>query len=356
MGTIVPRRYPSNRPPLTPALPLQPPNNELWSYERRPRLTLTPILFAITLFAVPADVAMLGSPSTASKLASEAWPASGGTDSLWPTFASSGVVVIATPWDAWRTDLRGLFGTTAYCEAVPARLTNLNTKYAGLDRCPRVKTFAEVFSARSMAVMATKNTALSLLIDLGPYVQETITELQEADLEGRKPNIQPMPSMLPALKRGMYMATRQAAVTFVRWLMDCAVSIYCSGETALRLLTDYRWSIEQILKDMPNRLNRIGPIYITTLNAFQTWLAADFTVSLVLLTCRTVTMKDVPLRDRRRFWIQHAVHQGAKCIVLWVVDPIGAVIGGLIFNSYALVLLGHSCADVATFHYLDQAR
>ena len=78
-----------------------------------------------------------------------------------------GVVAIATPldatpWDAWRTDLRGLFGTTAYCEAVPARLTNLNTKYVS-PQSQSVEMLPLCFAALSSSGVSKELSCLETL-------------------------------------------------------------------------------------------------------------------------------------------------------------------------------------------------
>ncbi|CAD7704213.1 unnamed protein product [Ostreobium quekettii] len=81
-------------------------------------------------------------------------------------------------------------------------------------------------------------TSLSVFVDMAPYVHEVLTEYQDAENEDREPRIPPMPRLWPAFKNGLYLALRQAAVTFVRWIFDWGVSVHCSTSTALRLLTE----------------------------------------------------------------------------------------------------------------------
>eukprot|EP00803_Ostreobium_quekettii_P011568 evm.model.scf_130EXC.11 EVM.evm.TU.scf_130EXC.11 scf_130EXC:124873-129991(-) len=286
---------------------------------------------------------VLGAPM----LVRESWLATGKMGPFWPSFASSVVVAASVEWGA------GPAAAPALCEALPGA-AEVALKYSGFDRCPRVKTFGEVFHVRALAVMAFKNTSLSVLHELAPYIHEICVELRDAENEDREPNLAPMPSMWPALKRGLYLTARQASVTFVRWVMDWGVSMYCSASTALRLLTDYRGEVKRILADLP-RLRRFVPLYMTTFNAFQTWVAADFSVSLALLTYKTMMMKGISWKDKRRFWGHHALHQGYKCIILSVVDPVGAVVGGVLFNSYAFVVMSYAGADLVAYNYLENA-
>ncbi|CAD7704212.1 unnamed protein product [Ostreobium quekettii] len=98
---------------------------------------------------------MASTPFASPMLAQEAWLASARAGPFWPSFASSVVVAVSVAREVGSTGAGVAHVAWAVCEA-PRRTAQVATKYDGFDRCPRVKTFGELFNARSLAVLTLK--------------------------------------------------------------------------------------------------------------------------------------------------------------------------------------------------------
>ncbi|CAD7704214.1 unnamed protein product [Ostreobium quekettii] len=72
-------------------------------------------------------------------------------------------------------------------------------------------------------------------------------------------------------------------------------------------------------------------------------------------TTRTrTTARGIMWRQGIQNWCNRALLQVYKSTALAVVDPIGAVVGGVVFNSYPYVMMGYTAADFVALNYFGQ--
>lgn len=148
--------------------------------------------------------------------------------------------------------------------------------------------------------------------------------------------------------------------------------------SSLSECSDYRREVTRVLVSSSSRLRMIIPVYIIAMEgtpilksgptkskfgplANYTWLLADFSVSLMVITYRYlvilerlfwtcfVLIRMTKLKDRTRraeYWKTNVCFQGVKNILQSVLAPIGAVVGTLMTASTAGTLVGYNAAEL----------